>query len=101
MLEKDPSRRLGSPAMGGTLSIKKHHFFDGVDWDAVLQKTHKAPIKIKVNKHEDPKHVDKAFLKEAIKNTPDKDGGVNLALLNKMHFENFTFNGDEDTLKTN
>jgi len=86
--------------MGGILSIKKHHFFDGVDWEGVLQKQNKAPLKIKVIKLEDTKHIDKAYLKEAIKNTPDKDGGVNLALLNKMHFENFTFNGDEETLKT-
>lgn len=38
LLEKDPSKRLGSTAMGGTLSIKKHPFFNGIDWDAVLNK---------------------------------------------------------------
>ena len=82
--------------MGGVLSIKKHPFFDGIDWQEVLDKKLKPPIKIKVKKHDDTKHMDKIYLKEAIKNTPEQDGGVNLAILNKMHFENFTFNGDDD-----
>lgn len=43
--------------------------------------------------------MDTKYLKEAIKNTPERDGGVNLALLNKMHFDNFTFNGDDETEK--
>jgi len=34
-------------------------------------------------------------LKEAIKNTPEEEG-VNMALLNRMHFDNFTFNGDDN-----
>lgn len=86
--------------MGGTLSIKKHQFFNGIDWDAVVNKQIKPPIKIKVKQHDDTKNINKVFLKEAIKNTPEKDGGVNLALLNKMHFDNFTFNGDDETVKT-
>lgn len=86
--------------MGGVLSIKKHPFFASIDWQEVLDKKLKPPIKIKVKQEYDTKNMDKQYLKEAIKNTPERDGGVNLALLNKMHFDNFTFNGDEgDSMK--
>lgn len=97
LLEKDPEKRLGSVPMGGILSIKKHPFFEEVNWDDVLAKNTKPPIKIKVKKTEDTKHMDTKYLKEAIKNTPEREGGVNMALLNKMHFDNFTFNGDEES----
>lgn len=33
LLEKDPNKRLGSPATGGIEAIKKHIFFQGIDWD--------------------------------------------------------------------
>lgn len=34
--------------MGGVLSIKKHPFFASIDWQEVLDKKLKPPIKIKV-----------------------------------------------------
>lgn len=100
LLEKDPEKRLGSIPMGGILSIKKHPFFEGIDWQEVLEKKLKPPIKIKAKKVDCTKHMDTKYLKEAIKNTPEREGGVNMALLNKMHFDNFTFNGDDETEKT-
>jgi len=38
LLEKDPEKRLGSPATGGVDSIKKHPFFEDLDWDAIMSK---------------------------------------------------------------
>ena len=48
LLEKDPTRRLGHPDMGGTESIKKHPFFASLDWDQVYAKAYKPPLKPKV-----------------------------------------------------
>jgi hypothetical protein len=58
----------------------------------VLNKDYKAPIKPKVKSEGDYKNVDKQFLKEEIRNTPCKE--IDLQILNKMHFDNFTYNGD-------
>jgi hypothetical protein len=48
LLEKDPSKRLGSPEMGGVNSIKCHPFFHKVDWNKALNREMKPPIKPKV-----------------------------------------------------
>lgn len=55
----------------------------------------KPPIKPKVKNPWDTKNIDGIFLGEEIKQTPDhRDGSFNIALLNKLHFDNFTYNED-------
>jgi serine/threonine protein kinase len=44
LLTRDPSRRLGT-GPGGVLAIKRHPFFYGIDWDALMQRRIEAPFR--------------------------------------------------------
>jgi hypothetical protein len=37
-------KRLGSKARGGVSSIKRHKFFEGIDWEKVLLKEYPPPL---------------------------------------------------------
>jgi hypothetical protein len=50
--------------------IKKHPFFDGLDWDLLEQKKLKPLIKPKVKNQGDTKNIEDVFLFETLKNTP-------------------------------
>ena len=39
----DRSRRLGN-IQGGASKVKQHEFFNGVDWDAILERRQRGPI---------------------------------------------------------
>ncbi|CDW82120.1 protein kinase 2 [Stylonychia lemnae] len=102
LLDKNPLTRLGSQKIGGVASIKNHSFFEDVNWDAVYKKTwQKPPLKLKVKNSWDTKHIDGAFLNEDIKQTPGQleMNSFNVELLNKMHFEDFTYNEESHHLK--
>jgi serine/threonine protein kinase len=43
LLTRDPSKRLGSGA-NGAAAIKRHPFFSGLDWDALMQRKIPAPF---------------------------------------------------------
>jgi serine/threonine protein kinase len=94
LLDKNPKTRLGSPYSGGVNSIKSHPFFEIIDWDKLLNKEYPAPINPKVKGKGDTKHISKMFLRQDIKNTPT-DTTIDLELLKVMHFDNFTYNGDQ------
>ena len=94
LLDKNPKTRLGSPQSGGVNAIKSHPFFENINWTKVLNKEYPAPIKPKVKGKGDTKHISKMFLNQDIKNTPT-DTTIDLELLKVMHFDNFTYNGDQ------
>ncbi len=62
MLEKNPEKRLGSPATGGTKAIMDHPFFEGIDWERVKNRGYPPPIEPKVKNGGDTKHISKNFL---------------------------------------
>ena len=41
LLEKDPQKRIGTKSID---EIKRHSFFDGVDWDEIYEKKHEPPL---------------------------------------------------------
>jgi protein kinase A len=43
LCKTDPSQRLGHIA-GGSARVKDHHFFDGIDWEAIYWKKRRGPI---------------------------------------------------------
>ena len=55
--------------MGGVDSIKKHPFFADIDWDKVMNKEYKAPIRPKLKNGWDTKYFDKQLLKEKVLET--------------------------------
>lgn len=97
LLTKNPIKRLGSVGCGSTAGIKSHPFFEGINWDKVLNKEYSPPIKPKVKDRGDTKHISKMFLSQEIANTP-AEGTLDINLLNEMHFDNFTYCGDEQLL---
>eukprot|EP00771_Trimastix_marina_P000413 gnl/Trimastix_PCT/1430.p1 GENE.gnl/Trimastix_PCT/1430~~gnl/Trimastix_PCT/1430.p1 ORF type:complete len:347 (+),score=90.19 gnl/Trimastix_PCT/1430:52-1092(+) len=53
LLQRDTTRRLGN-IVGGAQTIKRHPFFAGVDWDAMLKATTPAPIVPELRNKSDP-----------------------------------------------
>lgn len=57
LLERNPAKRLGSQGDGE--EIRKHAFFEGIDWNYVHHKKYKPPLMInkKVNLNKNPVEV--------------------------------------------
>jgi len=60
LLEKDPKRRLTDP-----LLMKRHPFFDGIDWDALYRRKVTPPFVPPVKSAADISQIDPVFTKEA------------------------------------
>lgn len=56
LLEKDPSKRLGTK--GGAEEIKQHPFFAEIDWDKMTAKQLPSPYKPILDSKDDTKHFD-------------------------------------------
>lgn len=97
LLDKNPLTRLGKIQNGveNVQEIKNHVFFEGVDWAKVYTKEIPAPFKPKCSGDGDLKNVDKLYLNEPVKNTPEDDDGIRMTMLNHMHLNQFTY--DEGT----
>jgi serum/glucocorticoid-regulated kinase 2 len=94
LLERSPSKRLGA---GGVDEIKRHPFFRGLNWDALLAKTLVPPFRPKtVDGAEDVTNVDEEFKNEEAKDTPCLPS----TLRSKVDgsFQGFTFAGNEGSL---
>lgn len=59
LLEKDPSKRLSDPEL-----IKRHPFFDGIDWDALYRKRIAPPFVPAVRSALDTSQIDPTFTQE-------------------------------------
>ncbi|KND02050.1 AGC/PKC protein kinase [Spizellomyces punctatus DAOM BR117] len=69
LLTKDPSKRLGG-GRGDAEDIKRHPFFKGVDWDAMLQLKLPPPYYPKISSPEDVSNFDEEFTRESPVLTP-------------------------------
>jgi serine/threonine protein kinase len=69
LLEKDPTKRLGS-SIDNAADIKKHPWFAKLDWDNLMKKTIEPPFKPYVSGPDDTRNIDKMFLNEPAKETP-------------------------------
>ncbi|TNV87193.1 hypothetical protein FGO68_gene10851 [Halteria grandinella] len=104
LLKKDPAQRLGSLGQGGVESIKQHPFFADIDWEKVKNKEYKPPIRPKLKNSWDTKYFDKNLLKEKVEETQISRHGhqarqqASMQIWNHMHFDNFTFVDEDETL---
>ena len=73
LLEIDPNKRLGCEENGWE-DVKKHPFFNGVDWDEAKEKKLKPPFIPQVANEEDIKYFEKTFTDEPVTN--DKGGAL-------------------------
>ncbi|KAI8884754.1 kinase-like protein [Backusella circina FSU 941] len=90
LLERDPRYRLGS-GRGGSQEIKDHPFFNGVDWDDVLDKQIIPPFIPYLNSRADTSNFDEDFTREIPILTP-----VNAILSRneQQAFSNFSYVAD-------
>lgn len=84
LLTKDPSKRLGSA--GDLAEVKTHPWFNGINWDFVIQKRYAAPYAPKVGSNMGVQNFDRVFTGA----DPDSlDGSESLPL-----FSGFDWNGE-------
>jgi len=90
LLQKNPENRLSNPN-----EIKKHPFFSGIDWEALLELRVSPPWIPVLASADDVCYVDPAFLNERVTVSDDNDSSGRGSSLDsaETHFENFTYNG--------
>ncbi len=68
LLERDPSKRIGSTDEDAN-EIKRHPWFSKIDWDKLMRKEIEPPFKPFVSGPEDTRNIDKMFTNETPKDT--------------------------------
>jgi serine/threonine protein kinase len=68
LLQRDPSKRLGSGEKGAG-DLRDHAFFKDIDWESIRKQTHEAVFRPKVKGPEDISCIDKLFTKEGLEET--------------------------------
>mmetsp|Transcript_37501 Transcript_37501/g.49301 ORF Transcript_37501/g.49301 Transcript_37501/m.49301 type:complete len:127 (-) Transcript_37501:220-600(-) len=79
LLKRNPRERLGSRSVD---DIKRHIFFDGIDWDAMYERRLPTPFIPKIEGDLDLRNIDKMFTKERPAETPEQS-----MLLQKKKFD--------------
>ncbi|CDW73649.1 protein kinase domain containing protein [Stylonychia lemnae] len=92
LLERDPSKRLGS-GEEDALQIKRHPFFAKIDFQKLYDKQIAPPFKPTVSGPEDTRNIDKMFLDETAKDTPAVSN-LSPDAKKKNHFDEFTYQGN-------
>ncbi|KAI8804110.1 kinase-like domain-containing protein [Cladochytrium replicatum] len=87
LLTKDPAKRLGS-GRGDAEDIKRHPFFKGVDWDAMLKLQIAPPYKPKISSPTDVSCFDEEFTREMPVLTPCHSV---LSAADQEEFRGFTY----------
>ena len=68
LLERDPEKRLGS-ADDDAEEIKRHPFFQSINWEDIALQRHEPVFKPRVRGAEDVSCIDKLFTKEGLEET--------------------------------
>lgn len=84
-------KRLGT---NGADEIKNHPFFEGIDWNALLEKKIRPPFIPKLNNPYDTKYIDHDFLTETNMDTLNK--GSSVASKDDV-FKDFSYNLSKST----
>jgi len=85
LLEPNPEKRIGA-SKDDALELMRHPWFKNIDWDKLYKKEIPAPFKPYVTGPEDLRNIDKMFLNEPAKDTPDL-GILSYNTKEKNHFE--------------
>jgi hypothetical protein len=90
LLQRDPARRLGG-GPDDAVSIKRHGFFRGVNWDDMLAKRVAPPFYPQLKGRLDTSNFDEEFTNEAPALTPIAS---NLNRVEQGQFQNFSYVAD-------
>lgn len=90
MLTRDPKKRLGA-GPSDAKEIKEHPFFQGVNWDDMLQKRVPPPFRPTISGPLDTSNFDEEFTRERPALTP-----INNVLnrVEQQEFQNFSYVAD-------
>lgn len=91
-LEKDPANRLGSK--GGFEEVKSHEFFNGINWDRLMNKEIEAPFKPRLINEADTCYFDKEFTGQSVNLSPPED----MFMTSNNYFESFSYYGSKTSL---
>ncbi|DAZ99136.1 TPA: hypothetical protein N0F65_010220 [Lagenidium giganteum] len=101
LLVKNPRKRLGCGAEG-PMEIMRHPWFEGIDWDALLQRRVEPPFKPQVGPGAveavggaaDLQYVPNIFKQQEVADSPVV-GVLGSSGVQAMHFEDFSYMGSE------
>jgi len=93
LLQKDPSKRLGTGA-GGCFEVMQHPFFSSIDWISLIQKDTVPPFQPKPSS-DYTIHFDPEFTRQDVADspTPELDAAAHLTL--EEHFRDFDYQRPE------
>jgi len=91
LLDRNPKTRLGTAK--GAAEVKKHPFFESINWDKLSKKEVTPPFIPSTTGKLDTQNVDEEFKKEMPKDTPV----VPSTLASKAQFPDFTYAGRESS----
>uniref|UniRef100_H2Y4V1 non-specific serine/threonine protein kinase n=1 Tax=Ciona savignyi TaxID=51511 RepID=H2Y4V1_CIOSA len=86
LFKRNPGNRLGSGS-DGVEEIKRHPFFNGIDWNRLLRKDIDPPFKPSVTRAEDAAYFDSEFTSR----TPRDSPGVPASAAAQQLFRGFSF----------
>lgn len=93
LLERDPTKRLGSTEEDAS-EIKRHPWFAKIDWAKLYKKELEPPFKPFTSGPEDTRNIDKMFTNETPKETPGNNQLIPQEKKAENHFEQFTYAAD-------
>lgn len=92
LLERDPNKRLGASSTDAQ-DIIEHPFFKNINWVDLRQLKTKPPYVPNLQGPEDLRNIDRMFLDEKLKETPENS--MTGSAKDKTNFKGFTYNQDE------
>lgn len=96
LLEKKPSKRLGSSANDFN-EIKNHSFFSSIEWQKLIEKRLEPPFRPLVNSDSDTCYFEQEFTGENVQLTPpDKE----ISPISNNYFDSFSFYGSKCSLNS-
>ncbi|KAL0231580.1 hypothetical protein GEMRC1_010984 [Eukaryota sp. GEM-RC1] len=87
LLQRDVNKRLGTGPTGA-LKVRAHRFFEGVDWEGLLQRKVKMPFVPSIKGDDDVSNFDTVFTQEPAVETPHDENQYTSA---HDQFSGFTF----------
>eukprot|EP00347_Sterkiella_histriomuscorum_P001664 403371145 len=95
LLDKDPIRRLGASEEDAS-ELKRHPWFVKINWEKLAKKQIEPPFQPMVTSSSDTRNIDKMFLNEPPRDTPQQyDLSPNAQKRN--HFDQFTYVGNQNS----
>ncbi|KAI0454903.1 kinase-like domain-containing protein [Xylaria acuta] len=88
LLDRDPAKRLGA---NGSVEIKSHPFFEGINWGMVLQRKYKPAFKPNVADAHDTTNFDTQFTSQAPQDSCVS--GPAISPRTQSQFAGFSYNG--------